>query len=269
MHDFYYGCYNLCDVVYVGFIRNLYNESKEIAVPQLLCCLPLLRPENVEAKREYLTIVRYVLLHSLENRCYLEEASQLVSYLLIHPALQADERASFTGWLSQVEMHYSQSGEPIYRPPAQPDSINFMDTLMSGSSQTTKATAFEQLSSFGGSQPWPHRDSGVGSELGEVMFDSGYGAGLAKDYLTVGSHIYSPVGSGNVTRGSLSGLGSELKQREHLPLQSSKSGPAALADLSPAVTWGKAVTNNEILLKYLIVLFASTIRYFTCLNTNC
>lgn len=256
-----------------GFVRGLCHESKDAAVRQLLVSLPLLRPDNSEAKKEYLAIVRLVLFHSLDNRCHLEETRQLLSYLLIHPALHADERAQFTSWLARVEAHYSGAASAEAFGASHRRSASSSDALLGGGGggfadgtaavTSSLATAFDQHASltltssspsmlsaatlsYGDTQQqpvWLHRDSGVGSELGEfALFDSSGSSSMYGGLQTIrGAQCGGPVGGGEEgLRGSLSGLGSELKQREHLPLQSSRSGPASLADLTvAAATWGR------------------------------
>lgn len=85
------------------FISGLCNESKDYAVNQLLAHLPLLRPGNNEAKAEYLNIIPKILQHSIENGIHIEESRQLLSYSLIHPAINSDERSQFTLWLGHLD----------------------------------------------------------------------------------------------------------------------------------------------------------------------
>lgn len=80
-----------------GFVSGLLTESKEVAMTQLLLHLPLLRPGNVEAKHRYLGVVPAMLSYSLETGCFMEEARQLLAYVLIHPALR-DDRRTFEPW---------------------------------------------------------------------------------------------------------------------------------------------------------------------------
>ena len=75
----------------------------------LLSHLPLLRPGNAEAKAEYLKIIPKVLEHSIENGCDIEESRQLLSYSLIHPAINGDERNQLTLWLGQLEERVTSS----------------------------------------------------------------------------------------------------------------------------------------------------------------
>ncbi|XP_022092986.1 protein Smaug homolog 1-like isoform X2 [Acanthaster planci] len=97
----------------ISFVCSLCNESKEIAVAQLLSHLPLLRPGNNDVKKEYLSLIPKILLHSVENSQHLEESRQVLSYLLIHPALSNEDRSSLAWWLGRLEEHTnSQAGFP-------------------------------------------------------------------------------------------------------------------------------------------------------------
>ncbi|XP_077997423.1 protein Smaug homolog 1-like [Glandiceps talaboti] len=86
-----------------GYISSLCNESKENAVAQLLGHLPLLHPGNTEAKNKYLELIPKILRHSIENVIHLEESRQLLSYSVIHPALNNEERSSLTQWLTHLD----------------------------------------------------------------------------------------------------------------------------------------------------------------------
>ncbi len=89
--------------IILAYIGALCTESKEIAVNQLLSHLPLLQPGNDSAKCEYLNIIPKILAHSIENGIHIEESRQLLSYSLIHPAINSDERSQFTLWLNHLE----------------------------------------------------------------------------------------------------------------------------------------------------------------------
>ncbi|XP_071440918.1 protein Smaug homolog 1 [Hetaerina americana] len=86
-----------------AFVGNLSNESKEVALRQLLTHLPLLRPGNAEAKARYLAVIPTVLGQSVETGVHVEESRQLLSYSLIHPAISSEERRSLTHWLPHLE----------------------------------------------------------------------------------------------------------------------------------------------------------------------
>ncbi|KAL1138895.1 hypothetical protein AAG570_008957 [Ranatra chinensis] len=80
-----------------GFVSSLLCENKECAMMQTVIHLPLLRPGNAEAKHCYLALIPTLLAHTVETGLLLEEARQLLSYALIHPALR-DDRKVFEPW---------------------------------------------------------------------------------------------------------------------------------------------------------------------------
>ncbi|XP_006817055.1 protein Smaug homolog 1-like [Saccoglossus kowalevskii] len=86
-----------------GYVSGLCNESKETAVAQLLGHLPLLHPGNADAKNEYLKLIPKILHHSIQNGIHLDESRQLLSYSVIHPALNNEERTSLTQWLTHLD----------------------------------------------------------------------------------------------------------------------------------------------------------------------
>lgn len=88
-----------------AFVSSLGEEPKETAIVQLLRHLPLLSPGNQEAKEEYLRLVPQVLADSMHTGSYLEESRQLLSYLLIHPALTPDDRYSINLWLHHLDVN--------------------------------------------------------------------------------------------------------------------------------------------------------------------
>lgn len=77
---------------FIAFITNLLSKGKDMTINQLLIYLPLLRPDNIEAKSRYLAIIPSVLSHSVETGDHLPEAKQLISYSLIHPAILNEDR---------------------------------------------------------------------------------------------------------------------------------------------------------------------------------
>lgn len=94
-------------------------EAKDGGVSDLLHHLPLLRPANTEAKMQYLSIIPKVLAHAVTSagsQPALENARQILSYSLIHPAITGDERRALTHWLRALE---DKLAELRRRPPSQ------------------------------------------------------------------------------------------------------------------------------------------------------
>lgn len=73
-------------------MSGLLSETEEVAMTQTLIHLPLLRPGNSETRAIYLALVPALLAYSMETGTLVEEARQLLSYVLIHPALRDDRR---------------------------------------------------------------------------------------------------------------------------------------------------------------------------------
>lgn len=86
-----------------AFINSLLSETTEVAINQLLTHLPLLRPGNVECKQCYLVAIPELISHCLTTGQYTEQAQQLLSYTLIHPAITSQDRRSLTQWLRHLE----------------------------------------------------------------------------------------------------------------------------------------------------------------------
>ncbi|BET00654.1 sterile alpha motif domain containing [Nesidiocoris tenuis] len=85
-----------------GFISGLINERRDSAMMQTLLHLPLLRPGNAEAKHVYLMLIPALLNYTLESGTLIDEARQLLSYVLIHPALRED-RKIFEPWRRSLD----------------------------------------------------------------------------------------------------------------------------------------------------------------------
>ncbi|KAK6621053.1 hypothetical protein RUM43_011357 [Polyplax serrata] len=90
-----------------AFITSLLTKGKDMAINQLLIYLPLLRPDNVEAKSRYLAIIPSVLSHSVDTGDHLPEAKQLISYSLIHPAILSEDRKQLTPWVQILKARFN------------------------------------------------------------------------------------------------------------------------------------------------------------------
>ncbi|UYV72551.1 SAMD4A [Cordylochernes scorpioides] len=86
-----------------AFLSMLGSQPMEQVVETLLGRLPLLRPGNEAARRQYLGLLPRILAHSVARGSHVEEARQLLSYSLIHPALGAEDRRGLAGWLGCLE----------------------------------------------------------------------------------------------------------------------------------------------------------------------
>lgn len=78
--------------------KNLEDElvaryaSKEEIVADMLMYLPLLRPNNEEGKKVYMQFVPLLIDDSIKHNLPIELVQQILSYLLIHPAIKCDDR---------------------------------------------------------------------------------------------------------------------------------------------------------------------------------
>lgn len=81
-----------------GEAKNLEDDlvskyaSKEEIISDLLMYLPLLRPNNDEGKKAYMQFVPVLIEDSIKHNLPIELVQQILSYLLIHPAIKSDDR---------------------------------------------------------------------------------------------------------------------------------------------------------------------------------
>lgn len=82
----------------VGEGKNLEDDlvskyaSKEEIISDLLMYLPLLRPNNDEGKKAYMKFVPVLIEDTIKHNLPIELVQQILSYLLIHPAIKSDDR---------------------------------------------------------------------------------------------------------------------------------------------------------------------------------
>ncbi|XP_071963574.1 protein Smaug homolog 1-like [Antedon mediterranea] len=162
-----------------SFVASLLSKNKETAIEQLLSHLPLLQPGNVEAKKQYLNIIPKILAHSLEGSIHLDECRQLLSYLLIHPALSNDERGSLTYWLGRLDEH--ANGHGVYPPRISPEGSPSTSPYQSNGHYNNESRNFMHGSKING---W--RDSGIGETTSGTLnsYSSSAGNSLTHPPLT-------------------------------------------------------------------------------------
>lgn len=68
------------------------NENKEDILNDILTYLPLLKPGNEKSKLIYLSLIPIIVNDSVQNIVPLELVQQILSYLLIHPAVTNEDR---------------------------------------------------------------------------------------------------------------------------------------------------------------------------------
>jgi len=91
-----------------AFLDGLRNESREVAVSQLLHYLPLLRPANSDGVGNYVHLLPSLLASFLEDDPQQQsiEIQQLLTYALIHPAISLESKRS----LAEVIRHLDEDG---------------------------------------------------------------------------------------------------------------------------------------------------------------
>ncbi|XP_072895981.1 protein Smaug homolog 1 isoform X4 [Hemitrygon akajei] len=109
-----------------AFINQWHQESKDKVMMLLLTHLPLLKPGNIDAKKEYMKLLPKILAHSIENNQHIEESRQLLSYALIHPATSLEDRNALAMWLNHLEDRTSGYGSQSR---GRHDSMDFGQTL--------------------------------------------------------------------------------------------------------------------------------------------
>nr|SVE84262.1 EOG090X06H8 [Daphnia pulex] len=97
-----------------AFLNGLRNESRDVAVSQLLHYLPLLRPANSDGVRGYIHLLPGLLASFLEDdpnhgpspssaQHQSTEIHQLLTYALIHPALSLESKRSLAELIRQLD----------------------------------------------------------------------------------------------------------------------------------------------------------------------
>nr|CAG4641703.1 EOG090X06H8 [Eurycercus lamellatus] len=92
-----------------AFLNGLRNESRDVAVSQLLHYLPLLRPANADGVRGYVHLLPSLLASFLEDdpssqqQQTTTEIQQLLTYALIHPALSLENKRSLAELIRQLD----------------------------------------------------------------------------------------------------------------------------------------------------------------------
>lgn len=73
-------------------IGNVPYETREDILHDILTYLPLLKPGNEEAKAAYISLVPLVVSDAIKQLIPTEMVQQILSYLLIHPAVTSEDR---------------------------------------------------------------------------------------------------------------------------------------------------------------------------------
>ncbi|KAI8788050.1 protein Smaug 1 [Biomphalaria glabrata] len=90
-----------------AYVRSLYSGERELVIHQLLKLLPLLQVGKISVKKAYLQLIQELLSHTIHNGVNVEESRQLLSYSLIHPAINSEERSKFQNWLGCLDERFT------------------------------------------------------------------------------------------------------------------------------------------------------------------
>lgn len=84
-------------------------DKKEDILNDILTYLPLLKPGNEDAKAVFLSLIPCAVDDSVRQIVPIELVQQILSYLLIHPAISNEDRRSLSQWLRHLGEHMSSS----------------------------------------------------------------------------------------------------------------------------------------------------------------
>lgn len=238
-----------------AFISALSVEEKGKVILQLLQLLPLLQAGNDTAKLEYLKLIPDVLSHTIENSVNIEESRQLLSYSLIHPAINHDERSKFRMWLGYLEERFTYNiSHHVPRPsPALHDS-SFAPSPVSASSHSQEglnnllgtAAASPSLSTSSLNNGWHSHaahfttvDSGAVSG-NNVGGDAGSGVGIGSS-LNLNGHQALRVAHSHV--GAFS-MHHPQHHNGHMALCATSSAPPQFQSMAVPVHQGTCSPTN-------------------------
>ncbi|KAK4293156.1 hypothetical protein Pmani_034126 [Petrolisthes manimaculis] len=129
------------------------DGGKDGGASELLHHLPLLRPTNTEAKLQYLSIIPKVLAQALASAGSqpgaLEDARQLLSYSLLHPAINGEERRALTHWLTALHSRLPRNTREGY-PSSTPTT-----TPTTASNNNNNRTSSSNSNNSGNKPRWP------------------------------------------------------------------------------------------------------------------
>lgn len=87
-------------------------ESKKDILNDMLTYLPLLKPGNDDVKSVYMSLIPAAVEDACQQTVPTELVQHILSYLLIHPAVNNDDRRSLSYWLRHLEEHIATSYIP-------------------------------------------------------------------------------------------------------------------------------------------------------------
>ncbi|XP_058838619.1 protein Smaug [Topomyia yanbarensis] len=88
------------------------TETKKDILNDMLTYLPLLKPGNDDVKSVYMSLIPAAVEDACQQAVPTELVQHILSYLLIHPAVNNDDRRSLSYWLRHLEEHIASSYIP-------------------------------------------------------------------------------------------------------------------------------------------------------------
>lgn len=88
------------------------TESKKDILNDMLTYLPLLKPGNDDVKSVYMSLIPAAVEDACQRAVPTELVQHILSYLLIHPAVNNDDRRSLSYWLRHLEEHIASTYIP-------------------------------------------------------------------------------------------------------------------------------------------------------------
>ncbi|XP_055702993.1 protein Smaug isoform X2 [Phlebotomus papatasi] len=157
------------------------RERKEDILSELLTYLPLLKPGNEDAKAVYMAIVPIAVEDAVRQLVPAELVQQILSYLLIHPAVTNDDRRSLGHWMHNLE-------EYISSPYSSKSQSNCLLDANGGSTNSSTSTLWQS--------PATGKGECGGGKWGGVFCDDG--ATPLKDFRkTIGKNVeFKATGGG-------------------------------------------------------------------------
>ncbi|GAB0097886.1 Protein Smaug [Sergentomyia squamirostris] len=157
------------------------EQRKEEILAEVLTYLPLLKPGNDDAKAIYMAIVPIAVEDSVRQLVPAELVQQILSYLLIHPAITSDDRRSLGHWLHNLEEYisspYGSKSQSNCRLEATPGSTSSSTSTLWQSPSTTTTTTKD-------------------AKWGDVFCDDGASASLKNFRKTIGKNVEFKATSG-------------------------------------------------------------------------
>eukprot|EP00117_Sycon_ciliatum_P031267 scpid10478/ scgid24489/ Transcriptional enhancer factor TEF-3; M-CAT-binding factor; RTEF-1; TEA domain family member 4; TEF-1 len=108
------------------YISSLQAVSRELAISALLTRLPVLRPGNIAAVDQYAVLLDSVMQSVVKTGLHRNNAMQLLSLVMVHPAVPQDQRDNLVHWREKIENSIpatNYNGMALAGPVPQPNAV--------------------------------------------------------------------------------------------------------------------------------------------------